>query len=410
MAMMGYSMPERVAMVRRIFDTYVRQDLGFKAIAEMLNDEGIASPKNGTWSAHTGPGWSLSTIRSMLMNPNYTGAMVWNRRAGGKFHSVAGGRAKERKGVNTRTLIWNDEGDWEVIRDSHPAIIDQRTFDAAKQLRESRSRNGGGVSYRSGRAKDSPYLLSGLVKCTSCGHGYHGQTVNKSKLRKDGTKIKTRYYACGGAVSKGKAVCKKQLIRKDELEREIVGRIGARIDEFLSDGGDELLKGLLVKETKAEYQSPRERRQQLQKRIDGINEDIDRLVKSLSPDNKEFVDPKLKELGKERKRLQCELTDMKEVQQHDVDVNRMADEALGCMENFEEVFEQGTLEERKEFIRLFVEDIQLDAVGKKATVRIKKFPAAPSVTTGNSAFQMVAGAGLEPATFGLCLPLQLSLP
>jgi DNA invertase Pin-like site-specific DNA recombinase len=386
------SATERVATLKRIFEMYVRRDLGYKAIAEALNVEGVPSPKNGTWSNHTGPGWSLSTIRSILVNPVYTGEMVWNRRAGGKFHSVVGGRAEERNGVGTNGFSWNDEEDRVTIPDAHPAIIDRRTFDAAQKLRESRSRRNGGASYRSGRAKHSEYLLGGLVKCTRCGHGYHGRSVNSIKRRKNGEKIRTLYYACGGAVSKGRAVCEKRLVRKRELEDEIVGRIGERVGQFLSDGGDQVLKEYLVAETQAEYQAPRQRRQQLQSLIQKTNEDIDRLVRSLTPDNKDFVDPKLKDLGKERKRLQRELDDLKEVPDKDVDVNQLVDEVLGCMENFDDVFKEGTLEEKKEFIRLFVEDIQLDAAGMTATVRIRKFPAAQTVAAGNSAFEMVAGA------------------
>ena len=34
----------------------------------------------------------------------------------------------------------------------------------------------------------------------------------------DGTKIKTRYYACGGYVTKGKAVCERSVIRKEMVE------------------------------------------------------------------------------------------------------------------------------------------------------------------------------------------------
>ena len=62
---------------------------------------------------------------------------------------------------------------------------------------------------------------------------------------------------------------------------------------------------------------------------------------------------------------------------------------------------EGTREERKEFIRLFVEGIELDTEGKKALLRIKKFPAPREFDAGKLSFGLVAGAGFEPATFGL---------
>jgi hypothetical protein len=374
---------------------YVRQELGFKVIAAILNNEGVPSPKNGTWSDKTGRGWSLSTIRSILMNPIYTGAMVWNRRASGKFHSVVAGRAEERKGRYTNTLIWNHEGNWEVIPNTHPVIIDRQTFEAAQQLRKNRSRKNGGAFYRSGRSKRSVYLLGGLIKCTHCGHGYHGYTVNSTKRRKNGKKIKTRYYACGGAVAKGKSICEKQLIRKDEFEADIVGRVRERVENFLNDGGYERLKGYLVAEVKAEYQVPQNHRRSLQRNIEKIEADIDRLIASLTPVNKEFVDSKLVKLKRERNELQAQLEHLKEVPDNNIDVNQLATEIIDSLEGSEDVFKEGTLEEKKEFIRLFVDEIKLDAAGKRALLYIRKFPALTTLSTGNSAFEMVAGGRYE---------------
>ena len=65
------------------------------------------------------------------------------------------------------------------------------------------------------------------------------------------------------------------------------------------------------------------------------------------------------------------------------------------------MFAEGTRQEQKEFVSLFVERIEVDPRKRRARLRIRKFPAAHAMTTGNSAFEMVAGAGFEPATFGL---------
>ena len=92
------------------------------------------------------------------------------------------------------------------------------------------------------------------------------------------------------------------------------------------------------------------------------------------------------------------------------DADALAAEIVEAMSGFEALFEEGTLEEQKEFIRLFVEKIELNAEEKRAVVHIRRFPAPASLVTGNSSFQMVAGVGFEPTTFGLCLPPQLSLP
>ena len=132
-----------------------------------------------------------------------------------------------------------------------------------------------------------------------------------------------------------------------------------------------------------------------QRNIEEIEADIDRLIASLTPVNKEFVDRKLVKLKRERNELLAELEHLKEVPDNNIDVNQLATEIIENMEGFEDVFEEGTLEEKKEFIRLFVDEIKLDAAGMKAMLYIKKFPAPETLSTGNSAFEMVAGARYE---------------
>lgn len=85
------STPERTEVIRRIFAWYTGgAGLGFKSIADRLNQEGIISPK--------GKGWAMSTIRVIIMNPAYIGRVTWNRRRMGKFHRISDRREVERDG------------------------------------------------------------------------------------------------------------------------------------------------------------------------------------------------------------------------------------------------------------------------------------------------------------------------
>jgi hypothetical protein len=55
-------------------------------------------------------------------------------------------------------------------------------------------------------------------------------------------------------------------------------------------------------------------------------------------------------------------------------------------------------EEQKELVSLIVEKVGVDPVGRNCYIR--KFPAPSCLGTGNL-LRVVAGAGFEPATFGL---------
>ena len=90
------STPERVAIIQRIFRECVDLGRGFRSIADLLNCDGIPSPRNGKWSSNAKGKWSLSTIRAILRNPAYRGDTVWNRRTFAKFNRVKGGVAEAR--------------------------------------------------------------------------------------------------------------------------------------------------------------------------------------------------------------------------------------------------------------------------------------------------------------------------
>lgn len=68
-------------------------------------------------------------IRTILMNPRYTGRQVWNRQRKDEVfidvHDVALG--------HTTKMRWNDSGAWIFSEDiTHPPIIDHETFARAR--------------------------------------------------------------------------------------------------------------------------------------------------------------------------------------------------------------------------------------------------------------------------------------
>lgn len=384
------SLPERVALVREIFDVYVNQNMGFKAIASCLNERGVPSPKNGKWSSTTYAGWSQSTVRSMIMNPVYTGDTVWNRRTSGKFHRIAGEQAVERKNDGSRSLVWNDENDVVVVRGTHPAIIARETFKKCRRIQQQRGKSHYTAAYRSGRSKTSPYLLSGLVKCARCGHSYSGIPTTKGKLRKDGSRVQTYYYTCGGYRSKGTAVCAKATIPREPIENAVLASIRSAIAGFVDEGGEELLRSVFQKCLEPSDDIT-DHVQRCKRRVGEISARIDELLESLTPTNKEFVDQKLRALKEERD----DLTAQKEVFQRrataKVDSDSLIRDVIESIRKFDEVFAEGTRQEQKEFVSLFVERIEVDPRKRRARLRIRKFPAPSSLDTGNL-LVLVAGA------------------
>jgi site-specific DNA recombinase len=96
-----------VTTVKRIFDLYANKGYSYKAIANILTQDGIPS-----YYKHK---WGLTSIRTILKNEAYIGNLVWNQYEYGQ---------KIRK---------KDESEWIRFENAHEAIISKDVFIIAKQ-------------------------------------------------------------------------------------------------------------------------------------------------------------------------------------------------------------------------------------------------------------------------------------
>ena len=122
--------PPADAVVRRIFDM-VLHGRSILDVAKTLNAEGIPTAR--------GKRWLKTTVHTMLENEVYTGALVW--------------------GITAK-----DGAPPVRVEKAFPAIVSKREFRRAKRMLGSRAPRSAHP-----RRVSSPYLLSGLVKCETCG-------------------------------------------------------------------------------------------------------------------------------------------------------------------------------------------------------------------------------------------------
>ena len=124
------------ALVRRMF---LMADSGktLLDITKSLNREGIASPN--------GKSWRKTTVYKLLTNEVYTGTMVW--------------------GANSK-----DKAPPVRVENAFPALVSQDQFERVASLLESRA-----PVHSHPRRSASSYLLSGIVKCRTCGKALSGQ-------------------------------------------------------------------------------------------------------------------------------------------------------------------------------------------------------------------------------------------
>ncbi|HOW87503.1 MAG TPA: recombinase family protein [Candidatus Omnitrophota bacterium] len=374
---------EKQAVVRRIFESYARKEMGYRNIADALNQEGIPAPRGGTWT--------ISCLRSLLMNPIYYGAFVWNRRTLSKFHSVRNGQAEKKPRLRQEKIEHNPESEWFVKENVYPVIIKKDLWLAAQEKRKGRSKF---PSQFSGRATTSNYLLSGLITCGRCGHTYFGTTRTNSK------KIKTHSYTCGGFWSRGNAVCENFSFASHRLEGHILQGIKNRLGE--ENPYKELL-GEIRTELDKQFKNPALEINALEQRVKAINQKIDDLLDTVDPEHKVILNRKITVLSEEKKRLEVEIVSLKANSKTRIDLEKASREVLSGIRDFDQIFtEEASVGEKKAFIRRYIGAVRILPKEKKALVGWYPIPK-PS-----SPVQMVAGAGFEPATFGLCILLRFS--
>lgn len=161
-------------------------------IARRLNEEGVPTRDAGRSrrSGNQGPRpnsgtWGASSIKDILDNPIYRGVRVWNRnsRTGAKL-PMSG----------KKQLRPNEIGEWIEVPGFCAAIVDEGLWERVqlrlKAIGERYKKDG--IANQHGQ-----YLLSGLIRCGSCGAGF------VIGLRKKGV----RQYRCGFRASRGTVAC-----------------------------------------------------------------------------------------------------------------------------------------------------------------------------------------------------------
>jgi len=292
--------PDRVALIRQIFDWYVMEGIGYKGIAERLNRSNLPTPTGGTRKTSKSSRWCATTIMSILQNRLYIGDMVWNRLSFAKFHKISAKRPAATRNFPGHGPNRNGQEDWIVHNNNHPAIITRTKFDQAQKRRAATAKFGYANTHNVGRGARSPYLLSGLIKCSRCGHKWIGYTVNTGRRRKNGSNIKTLYYACSGYVNKGKAVCERRVIGKDVLEGAVVGRIEEMLQRyFATPEGLEEIRRLIEAEMAVERPQIGEELDQVEARMREVKHTICNLIDNLTATNRDYVDARLVELKRE---------------------------------------------------------------------------------------------------------------
>lgn len=173
--------PEEAAIVHRIFVEYSTGDRS-RVIINRLNAEGIKPPRGRYWRPGTITG-NRKRHNGILGNEIYAGRLVWNKL-----------RMVKDPDTGKRISRPNPEVEWHRADAPHLRIVDVELFDAVQAVRGNRAA-AAPVHRRKPR-----HLLSGLLRCGSCGGG---MTVKGSD--RGGARIVCTQFRDAGTCSHGRS-------------------------------------------------------------------------------------------------------------------------------------------------------------------------------------------------------------
>lgn len=308
--------------VRLIFEMY-GNGYGYSAIIDRLYELNLKTKM--------GKDFGKNSLYSILSNPKYQGMYVYNR-------------CSAKNTVGTRnTHLYKDDEDIVFVEGGCPQIVPTDVFVKVQNKLTEHKHTGGREN-----AKEC-YLLSGKVFCRECGKAMVGNSRHsgRSKLLHVTYRCPSRKYCC----------CNKE-INRDYLEGYIKNLIESQI---LNSSALNKLQMKIEKHAETAHIPTENQRQRELKEIDTALKNVAEAIEAglLS----DILVARLKELEKRKKEL-CNGATAEEIGNTAIAIDMQT-----MLAEYKEVKASPSSPDYKEFIRSFIERIEVGTYSVKITLK-----------------------------------------
>ena len=302
--------PPADAVVRRIFDMAI-QGRSILDITKTLNSEGIPTVN--------GKKWLKTTIHTMLDNEAYTGAVVWGI-------SAKDGQPPVR------------------VEEAHPAIISQREFRRVKKLLGSRA-----PKKVNPRRASSPYLLSGILRCETCGKAMTAAEAKSGKYT---------YYVCHSLLKRGSGTCKTPRLNAKNFEDLIVGEIRENI---LTESNIRDLVKLLDEEMDGVAREQRQKLENIEEELEDVKRRLGRIWNAIETTDIEMADAsdRIRQHRERKEKLEVAAEEARAMLAERRVMLDSADVIATFAEEMSEFLRASELAESRAFVHSFVKEIEV---------------------------------------------------
>jgi site-specific DNA recombinase len=362
----GYTLEideKQADVVREIFARYGAGE-SCQRIAADLNARGVRGPRGGTWSV-AGIYGSPAQHAGLLNNELYIGRQVWNRSHWVK-HPVTGVRERQER----------PESQWIVHVRPQLRVLDDATWRAVRDRMGAKRSDGG----RAGRGGMPTTLFGGLLRCGYCG----GAVV----------KTDAKVYSCAARKDRGAVVCSGITVRVDVADRVLVGHLRSLLQD------PHLIARLEREAVDRQADASRDAGTAIaaqRRRIADIQAEIVRVTDAIAAIG---FSPAL---GERLKRSEAELEELERVKTRAgvTSLPRAMRERVRALIAGLEGALRDEVPKAREALQAAFGEIKLVPNEGKVYAEFEDAAERLLVAAGGVQIGRVAGAGFEPATFGL---------
>ena len=245
-------------VVKEIFSLFI-QGHGTFEIARILKERKVLTPSEYNSSVSTNSNnqeykykWCGTTVAGILDRQEYIGDTV-------NFKCTT-------RSYKDKTRVNLPKEDRKIFKNTHEPIIDEYTWNIAKQLRNNRKKRA-----KSGKKS----IFSGLLFCNDCGKKMYFQSPVVDLRNKD-------HYRCS-SYKHDTSACTSHYISDDVLQSIVLENI-QRVVSYMKDYEDLFIQEQLAKSTQDELKQISKSKKELEKAKNRIIE-IDNLFMHIYEDN-----------------------------------------------------------------------------------------------------------------------------
>lgn len=336
--------PKEAEIVRIIFHKFVYEGLGADSICDYLNQHGYSKKKVKKNELNY---FARSFIMKILDNPVYTGKIAYGRSATEK---VKGSRDQYRR-------VKAD--DYMLVDGMHEAIIDKEMWEAARVRRKET-----GVKWDKTHSLEHEHILSGVLKCPICGTGLVG-TVRRRKNKKTGEYKDDFYYKClhRKKIDETHFCNFRSVLNQNEINYQVEEIILDMVAD--PDFKDYMVRRIDEKVDVSSLEAEREQIREQLRQVMGAKKKLTEMLDWLDVNDKHY-DRKYQDM---HDRLDILYDRISELEDTIADIEGKisgaygdkitADQLYKILLNFDKMYYKMTDLEKKQFMRDFIEEIEL---------------------------------------------------